>query len=51
LIILIMLGEEHKLTKLLVMQFPQISRYFVSLRSEYSLQHPVLKPPQSVFLP
>jgi hypothetical protein len=37
LIILIMFGEEYK--------------YFISLRSKYSPQHPVLKHPQSVFLP
>jgi hypothetical protein len=29
--------------KLLIMQFPPISRHFVSLRSKYSPQHPVLK--------
>jgi hypothetical protein len=37
--------------KLLIMQFPQISRHFISLRSKYSPQHPVLKHPQSMFLP
>jgi hypothetical protein len=34
--------------KLLVMQFPPISCHFISLRSKYSSQHPVLKHPQSV---
>jgi hypothetical protein len=37
--------------KLLVMQFPPTSRHLISLRSKYSPQHPVLKHPQSVFLP
>jgi hypothetical protein len=37
--------------KLLIMQFSPISCHFVSLRYKYSPQHPVLKYPQSVFLP
>jgi hypothetical protein len=28
------------------MQFPPISRHFISLRTKYSPQHPVLKHPQ-----
>jgi hypothetical protein len=45
LIILIMFGEEYKLwMKLLIMQFSPI-------RTKYSPRHPVLKHPQSVFLP
>jgi hypothetical protein len=37
--------------KLLIMQFSPPSRHFISLRSKYSPQHPVLKHPQSMFLP
>jgi hypothetical protein len=37
--------------KLLIMQFSPISRHFISLRSKYSPQHPVLKHPQSMFHP
>jgi hypothetical protein len=37
--------------KLLIMQFSRISCHFISLRFEYSPQHPVLKRPQSMFLP
>jgi hypothetical protein len=33
------------------MQFSPISCQFISLRSKYSPQHPVLKHPQSMFLP
>jgi hypothetical protein len=36
---------------LLIMQCPPISLHFISLRNKYSPQHPVLKRPQSVFLP
>jgi hypothetical protein len=36
--------------KLLVMQFSPTSRHFVSLRSKYSPQHPVLKHPQCPFM-
>jgi hypothetical protein len=43
-------GKEYKLLKLLIMQFCPISHHFISLQSKYS-QHPVLKHPQSVFLP
>jgi hypothetical protein len=32
------------------MQFPPISRHFISFRTKYSPQHPLLKHPQSVFL-
>jgi hypothetical protein len=37
--------------KLLIMQFSPISCHFISLRTKYSPQHPVLKHPQSMFLP
>jgi hypothetical protein len=37
--------------KLLITQFPPISRHFISSETKYSLQHPVLKHPQSVILP
>jgi hypothetical protein len=37
--------------KLLITQFPQISRHIIPLWSKYSPQHPVLKHPQSMFLP
>jgi hypothetical protein len=33
------------------MQFPPISHHFFPLRFKYSPQHPVLKHPQSMFLP
>jgi hypothetical protein len=36
--------------KLLIMQFSPTSCHFISLRSKYSPQHPVLKRPQSVCL-
>jgi hypothetical protein len=34
--------------KLLIMQFSPTSCHFISLRSKYSPQHPVLKHPQSI---
>jgi hypothetical protein len=37
--------------KLLIMYVSPTSRHFISLRSKYSPQHPVLKHPQSMFLP
>jgi hypothetical protein len=37
--------------KLLIMQFSPTSSHFISLQSKYSPQHPVLKRPQSMFLP
>jgi hypothetical protein len=37
--------------KLLFMQFSLTSRHFSSPRSKYSPQHPVLRHPQSMFLP
>jgi hypothetical protein len=40
-----------QVTKLHIMQFSPISRHFISLRSKYSPQHPVLKHPQSTFFP
>jgi hypothetical protein len=49
--ILIILGEEYKLMQLLIMQLSPASRHVISLRSKYSPQHPVLKHPQSMFLP
>jgi hypothetical protein len=36
--------------KLLMLQFSAVSRHFVSLRSKYSPQHPVLKHPPSIEL-
>jgi hypothetical protein len=36
---------------LLIMQFSPTSCHFISLRSKHSPQHPVLKHPQSIFLP
>jgi hypothetical protein len=42
-IILIILGKEYKLMKLLVMQFSPTSCHFISLRSKYSPQRPVPK--------
>jgi hypothetical protein len=46
-IILIIVGQEYKF----IMRFSQDSCHFISLRSKYSPQHPVLKHPQSMFLP
>jgi hypothetical protein len=40
-----------KSMKHLIMQISPTSCHFVSVRSKYSPQHPVLKHPQSVFLP
>jgi hypothetical protein len=40
-----------QLMKLLIMQFSLTSLHFISLRSKYSSQHPVLKHPQSMFFP
>jgi hypothetical protein len=40
-----------QVVKLLIMQFSLTSRRFMSLRSKYSHQHPVLKHPQPMFLP
>jgi hypothetical protein len=37
--------------QLLVMQLPPTSRHSIPLLTKYSPQHPVLKHPQSVFLP
>jgi hypothetical protein len=33
------------------MQFPPPTRHLIPLRSKYPPQHPVLKHPQSMFLP
>jgi hypothetical protein len=51
LIILIILGERVQTMKPLIMQFSPTSCHFVYLRSKYSPLHPVLKHPQSMFLP
>jgi hypothetical protein len=51
LIIQIIFVRGVQVMKLLIMQFSAISRHFISLRSRYSPQHPVIKHPQSVFLP
>ena len=40
-----------QITKLLLMLFPPFSCYFNTLRPKYSPQHPILKSPQSTFLP
>jgi hypothetical protein len=40
-----------QITKLLVTQFSPFSRHIIPFRSKYPPQHPVLKPPQSMFLP
>jgi hypothetical protein len=49
LIILIM--RRVQIMKLLIMQISPTARHFIPLRSKYSPQHPVLKHPQSMFLP
>jgi hypothetical protein len=36
--------------KLLIMQFPPISRHIIPLRSKYSPQHPVIKHPHILSL-
>jgi hypothetical protein len=40
-----------QVTKLLIMQFSPTCYRFIPLRSRYSLRHPVLKHPPSMFLP
>jgi hypothetical protein len=37
--------------KFLNLQFSSVSHHFIYLRSKYSLQHPVFKHPQCMFLP
>jgi hypothetical protein len=37
--------------KLLILQFSPISYHFISLGIKYSPQHPLLKHPQSMFIP
>jgi hypothetical protein len=46
-----MIGEEFKLWRSSLCSFTSTSLYLISLRSKYFPQHPVLKHPQSVFLP
>jgi hypothetical protein len=48
---LIITDEKLQIMKLLTVQFSPLSCYFLPLMSKYSPQHPVLKHPQSVFLP
>jgi hypothetical protein len=43
--------QKSIIMKLLIMTFSPTSCHFISLRSKYSTQHPVLKHPQSMFLP
>jgi hypothetical protein len=43
--------QRVQVMKLLIMQFLPISQHFISRQTKYSLQHPVLKHPQSVFFP
>jgi hypothetical protein len=43
--------EDCQVIKLLLTQFSLTSYHFISLRSKYSPQNPVLKHPQSTFLP
>jgi hypothetical protein len=40
-----------QVTKLLIIQFSPTSYYLIPLRSKYSPQYPLLKHPQSMFLP
>jgi hypothetical protein len=51
LVILIILCEEYKLWRSKLCSFFPISCHFISLQSNYSPQHHVLKDPQSVFFP
>jgi hypothetical protein len=44
-------GMDWIVMNLLIMQFSPTSRHYISLLSKYSPQHPVLKHPQSKFLP
>jgi hypothetical protein len=50
-IILIILGEEHNIRSSSLCSFFPTSRHLIPLRSKYPPQHPVLKHPQSMFLP
>jgi hypothetical protein len=49
LIVLIVLGEEYKIIKLLIMHFSLTSYYFLPFGSKYSPQHPILKCLESMF--
>jgi hypothetical protein len=42
------IGRRVQVMKLLIIQFSPVSRHFISLRSKYSPQHPILKHPQSM---
>jgi hypothetical protein len=50
-LIILIVWQSVQVMKLLIMQFPLIYSHFISLRYKYSPQHPVLKHPQSMFLP
>ena len=47
----IILGEEYRSFKLLIMQSPPFPLYLIPPRSKYSPQHHILKHPQLSFLP
>jgi len=45
------IGWAVQITQLLIMQFPPLPCYLVPPRPKYSSQHPILKHPQTTFLP
>jgi hypothetical protein len=51
LIIIIILGKREQAMKLLIMQFPSASYYFMPLEDKYSPQHLLLKYSQVPVLP